>query len=67
MQLTPLTQDCADGRTCPGVRATDRGTVIITGYALAEADLTRVPIKLGEVAVEIPVAVFREAARAYRE
>jgi len=38
MPLIPLTEDCADGRTCPAVRATSRGTVIVQGYKLTAGD-----------------------------
>jgi hypothetical protein len=67
MELTPLTEGCADGRTCPGVFATDRGTVIIRGCALAGGELAQVTLGDGEIAAEIPVRLLLEAARAYRE
>jgi hypothetical protein len=67
MELTPLTEDCADGRTCPGAFATDRKTIIIRGYELSDGELAQVTLGGGEAAVEIPVALLLEAARAYRE
>jgi hypothetical protein len=67
MKLTPLTKDCADGRTCPGAFATDRGTIIIRGYSLTGGDLAQVTLRDGEIAAEIPAEVLLEVARAYRE
>jgi hypothetical protein len=67
MDLTPLTKDCADGRTCPGAFATDRGTIIIRGYTLTSDQLAQVTLGDGETATEIPAALLLEAARAYRE
>lgn len=67
MELRPLTKDCADGRTCPGAIATDRGTIIIRGYSLTGGDLAQVTLGDGEIAAEIPAEVLLEAARAYRE
>ncbi len=67
MELTPLTKDCADGRTCPGAFATDRRTIIIRGYALTGGELAQVTLGDGEIAAEIPAALLLEAARAYRE
>jgi hypothetical protein len=67
MELTPLTNDCADGRTCPGAFATDRGTIIIRGYALAGGELAQVTLGEGEIAAEVPAGLLLEAARAYRE
>lgn len=66
MSFTPLTKDCADGRTCPGVRATGRGTVIVQGPGLADKDLAEITLGPGEIAVEIPAEILLEAARAYR-
>ena len=66
MQLTPLTGDCSDGRTCPGAYATDRGTIIIRGYILTAAELAQVTLGDGETVTEFPEELFLEAARAYR-
>ncbi len=67
MELTPLTEDCADGRTCPGAFVTDRGTIIIRGYSLTDGELAQVTLGDGEIAAEIPAGLLLEAARAYRE
>jgi hypothetical protein len=67
MEITPLTEDCADGRTCPGAVATDRETIVIRGQAVDVGDVPGVLLGDGEVFAEIPVSVFLEAARAYRE
>ena len=66
MEITPLTEECADGRTCPGAVATDRETIVIRGRAMAAGELPGVPLGDGEVFAEIPVSAFLEAARAYR-
>lgn len=66
METMPLTEDCADGRTCPGAIATDRETIVIRGRAVTAGELPGVLLGDGEVFAEIPVSVFLEAARAYR-
>lgn len=67
MELKPLTTDCADGRTCPGAFATDRGTIIIRGHSLAADELAQVPLGDGETVTEIPPEILLESMRAYRE
>jgi len=67
MELTPLNAPCAETRTCPGVFATDRGTIIVRGYTLTDGELAQVTLDDGEIATEIPAALFVEAAHAYRE
>jgi hypothetical protein len=51
--------DCGNG-DCPTIYRTDRGTLVIQGYRLADI---RTPD--GETVVEIPVKLLREAARAF--
>lgn len=65
MSFTPLTETCPDGVTCPRVRDTGRGTVIVQGNMLAKGDLAQITLGAGETAVEIPAEVLLEAARAY--
>jgi len=39
MKLTPIRGACRDG-TCPTIYATDRGTVVVQGYTVTDADVT---------------------------
>ncbi|MFW5415571.1 hypothetical protein J0910_02805 [Nocardiopsis sp. CNT-189] len=65
MALTRIAGDCDDGRTCPTVYASDRGTLVVQGCALGAADLAEITLPDGELAVEIPVSLLLEAARAH--
>lgn len=67
MELKPLTKACADGRTCPGAFATDRGTIIVRGRSLPAGEQAQVPLDDGENVTEIPVETLLEAMVAYRE
>jgi hypothetical protein len=67
MELKPLTKGCADGRTCPGAFATDRGTVIVRGRVLTAGEQALVPLDDGETAAEVPIETLLEAMVAYRE
>lgn len=68
MKLTLLRREsggdvpgCADGRTCPAVRASDRDTIVITGKLLTDpGDLAQAGIAPGEAAVEIPASLLPE-------
>jgi hypothetical protein len=66
MDLTRLAGTCPDGATCPTIFTTDRGTIVIQGPALTGAGLSQADLPDGEAAVEIPLALLLEAARAYR-
>jgi hypothetical protein len=48
---------CFDG-TCPTIYATDRGTIVVQGQQVNDSDVTLGP---GEVLVEIPAALLKEA------
>jgi hypothetical protein len=65
MELTPLAGDCPDGRTCPVISKTDRGTIAVQGYKLTNEELAQIGPPDGETVVEIPVTLLLEAARAY--
>ena len=65
-KIVPLTQDCADGRECPGVIAVD-DDIVVRGPVMAASEVPGIPLGDGEGFVRIPAQVFREAARAYRE
>jgi hypothetical protein len=63
MSLTTIRSDdkyCDNGRTCPHVSATGRGTLIVQGY-LPSAP-ARTPA--GDVAVEVPLDLLPELAAA---
>lgn len=68
MRLTTLRDDsprCDNGRTCPHISATDRGTLIVQGYVtpdLVTPDLAAIPLPAGEIAVEVPLTLLPELA-----
>jgi hypothetical protein len=66
MRLTRIAGDCPDGRTCPTVYETDRGTIVVQGYDIPVHELTQIALPDGEAAVEIPISLLEEAARARR-
>lgn len=66
MKLTRIAGDCPDGVTCPTVYASDRGTIVVQGYTVAAEDLREITLPEGENAVEIPLSLLEEAARAHR-
>jgi len=56
--LEPVANICANG-SCPTVYRTDRGTIVVQGYAVP----VDFELPAGELAVEIPVDLLREASR----
>jgi len=56
MKLTRMSKGCWDG-SCPTIYATDRGTIVVQGYAVTDADV--IPLD-GEVMAEIPMELFRQ-------
>lgn len=50
---------CGAG-TCPTVYKTNRGTLVVQGYAVTGADVG-VDVPPGELLVEIPVDLFQQA------
>jgi hypothetical protein len=54
---------CDEG-DCPAVYLSDRGTGVAQGMPVPEAE--GLSLGAGEVAVELPLAVFRDAFRALR-
>lgn len=58
MKLTKLAGPDCDGKDCPTVFTTDRGTLAVQGYTVDG------PTPDGEAVVEIPVELLKEAARA---
>ena len=55
--------DCKNGN-CPTVYRTDRGTVVVQGYAVDSEQAEGLTIPAGESLVEIPLDVLQDAARA---
>ena len=56
MELTQVAGDDCRSDDCPAVFTTDKGTVAVQGYLLDRNT------PAGEAVVEIPLAVFEEAA-----
>jgi hypothetical protein len=57
---------CSDGRTCPTVYETERGTFVFQGNLLDSHDLVPIRLADGETAVEVPAALVEELVRAHR-
>jgi hypothetical protein len=63
MRLTQLRGDdsCPDGRTCPAVHQTDRGTLMIVGRRVSDAEaLAQMAIGEDEIAIEVPAGLLPE-------
>lgn len=61
MQLTFLGTS-SEGGSCPSFFATDRGTYVVQGWKLTDAEaLSQMDIPAHETAVEIPAALLRYA------
>ena len=58
VELTPIRGACRDG-TCPTIYTTDRGTVVVQGYSVTDADVT---VPEGEALVEIPAELLKSNA-----
>jgi hypothetical protein len=60
MRLTKIASDpCPDKITCPGVFATDRGTIVVQGYVITDSEaLAQLNLPNGETAVEIPLEMW---------
>jgi hypothetical protein len=66
MKLTLISRDdwCKDG-DCPAVYATDRGTALIQGSPVTDAEaLSQLALPGHETAVEVPMDIIRQAAEA---
>lgn len=65
MLLEPLRGECSDGKTCPALHRTDRGTVVVQGWAVTDPEaLRQLSLPPGEQAVEIPAELVAEVLRA---
>lgn len=58
MELTQIAGGDCGRDDCPTIFTTDNDTIAVQGYLVHK----KTPV--GEAVVEIPIAVFREAARA---
>jgi hypothetical protein len=58
MKLTRIAGGDCGSDDCPTIFITDNGTIAVQGY------LVHKKTPAGEAVVEIPIAVFQEAARA---
>jgi hypothetical protein len=65
MRLERLRGNCNDGKTCPTLYRTDRGTVVVRGWTITDsAALDELDLPGGESAVEIPVELIAEVLKA---
>lgn len=62
IRLRMLTSSC-DSSSCPTIYESDRGTLVVQGYAVSAGD-AGVALPDGELLVEIPVDLLRAAAQA---
>ena len=64
MRLTVLrveTGNCTDGKTCPALAATDRGSYVVVGKVVTDPEaLGALGIGDGEIAVEVPASLLEE-------
>jgi hypothetical protein len=54
MKITLLRASCNNGRSCPNVNTTDRGTLVVQGYAMPPAVAVALGLAAAETVVEIP-------------
>jgi len=53
--------NCADGNTCPSLARTDRGSYVVVGKVVTDAEaLGALGIGPDEMAVEVPASLLRE-------
>jgi hypothetical protein len=65
MRLEQLRGDCGDGKTCPTLYKTDRGTVVVRGWTITDSKaLEQLDLPGDESAVEIPVELIAEVLKA---
>ncbi|GIF52672.1 hypothetical protein DFJ67_5893 [Asanoa ferruginea] len=61
LRLTTISASCTGG-SCPTIYQSDRGTLVVQGYAVSAAR-AGVNLPTGELLVEIPVELLTNAAR----
>lgn len=65
MLLEQLRGDCSDGKTCPALYRTDRGTIVIQGWTVTDPEaLRQLRLPDGERAVGVPAGLLAEVLRA---
>jgi hypothetical protein len=53
--------NCGDSKVCPALHRTDRGTVVVQGWAVSDAELLgRLDPPAGEEVVEVPAGLLAE-------
>lgn len=57
-----LRSTCDNGRTCPNINLTDRGTYLVQGYVAAAQYLGGHSLRTGEAVVEVPSSLLPEFA-----
>lgn len=61
MKVTLIRGTCNDGKTCPGLYETDRGTYVVRGYVVDNAEtLAELGLPPGETVVEVPAELLRQ-------
>lgn len=65
MRLTNVATLCPDGN-CPAVYLTDRGTLMVRGYAVDPSGQAKIEVVPGEAVVEIPLELVARAAAKLR-
>ena len=58
--------DCGDGKTCPALYRTDRGTAVVQGRTVTDSELLgRLDLAAGAEAVEVPAGLLTEDAASW--
>jgi hypothetical protein len=53
--------DCTNNVTCPALYSTDRGTIVVQGWAVTDPDVLRqLTLPMGGLAVEVPADLLFE-------
>ncbi len=61
MLLQLIRSGCGDGKTCPALHRTDRGTVVIQGWVVTEPEpLRQLRRPAGEEVIEVPTWLLTE-------
>lgn len=65
MKLKLIRRVCDDGKTCRELHLTDRGSVVVQGWAVLDSELlAQLGLAAGLAAVEVPAAILAEVVRA---
>ena len=63
MKLMLLRSQCDNGRTCPNINTSDRGTFVVQGYVPPLSDYGAFPLTPAESVVEIPLSLLTANAQ----